>query len=489
MGRDNNAGSGKARGGGAGSGDSVQDGARGRVSGGSRGASEGGSRGGSPAGSRAGSSGTKGPCSHSGEGLWKEGLRELSGLGLRRDLPPASYHPAAGDAAGKLTLCSNDYLALSCDERLKRAAIEALDRAGCGSTGSRLLSGNSSYHMELESALRDFTGYDACILFSSGYHANVGGIPIISKGMRAIFSDELNHASIIDGCRLSKTETVKYRHCDPSHLDYLLAEAGPGAGGGAVGSGRARGGGPVGGRGASKAGPGAGFLVITEGVFSMDGDVAPLSELAAVTRNHGATLMVDDAHGFGVLGESGRGTPEAGGLSEGVDIYLATMGKALGSMGGFIAGSMDLIAYLMSTARAFMYSTALPPAVCAAGLAALDIVKSEPGRRDRLRALSLALIGELGKRGINTGAGASHIVPVMAPGEGVALELASRLESRGYLTRAIRYPTVARGKERLRLSLRCDFSEEQVRALAAALAEEGSDLGLAGGGYPGPGRR
>ncbi len=405
---------------------------------------------------------------------------------MRRDLPPASYHPASGGAGGKLTLCSNDYLALSCDERLKRAAIEALDRAGCGSTGSRLLSGNSSYHMELESALRDFTGYDACLLFSSGYHANVGGIPVLSREMRAIFSDELNHASIIDGCRLSKAETVKYRHCDPSHLDYLLAETGPSAGEVAVGARRARGGGSEGGREAREAGSGAGFLVITEGVFSMDGDVAPLSELAEVTRKHGATLMVDDAHGFGVLGESGRGTPEAGGVFEGVDIYLATMGKALGSMGGFIAGSMGLIAYLMSTARAFMYSTALPPAVCAAGLAALDIVRSEPERRERLRTLSTALMGELGKRGLNTGAGASHIVPVMAPGEGVALELASRLESRGYLTRAIRYPTVARGKERLRLSLRCDFSEDQMLALAAAIFEEGSRLGLA---YGGAGRR
>jgi 7-keto-8-aminopelargonate synthetase-like enzyme len=162
------------------------------------------------------------------------------------------------------------------------------------------------------------------------------------------------------------------------------------------------------------------------------------------------------------------------------------MGKALGSMGGFIAGSADLIAYLTSTARSLMYSTALPPASCAAAGAALGIIRSEPERRERLRAVSLTLIRELGKRGLDTGDSASHIVPVMAPGDGIALGLARRLEARGYLARAIRYPTVAHGAERLRLSLRCDFNENQMRELAAAIAEEGSHLGLAGGRANGP---
>ena len=398
--------------------------------------------------------------------LWERGLRELSSRGLLRELPSSVFHPgSAGEAAGAdrpLVLCSNDYLALSGDPRVRAAAVKAIGEDGVGSTGSRLLSGNSPYHEELESELSRFTGYDACLLFGSGYHANIGAIPALTAGMIAIFSDELNHASIIDGCRLSRAETLTYGHCDPSHLDELLA--------------RTRGGS------SAEQSTGSRALVITEGVFSMDGDVAPLRELAGVARKHGALLMVDDAHGFGVLGESGRGTAEETGTSEDVDVYLGTLGKALGAMGGFIAGSRKLIAYLTSTARALMYSTALPPAACAAATAALGVVKSEPHRRENLRRLGELLREELKRHGLDTGASRSHIVPVMAPGGDAALRLARGLEARGYLARAIRYPTVAYGTERLRLSLRCDFKDDEMRALAVALGEGGAALGLTAGG-------
>jgi 8-amino-7-oxononanoate synthase len=408
-------------------------------------------------GSESGSGGGGRGPERRGDDVWERSLRELSRDGLRRELPPEAYRGGAARAAGAgrpLVLCSNDYLGLSGDARVKAAAVRAVEECGVGSTGSRLLSGDSEYHVRLEADLARFTGRDACLLFGSGYHANVGSIPVLSSGMRAIYSDELNHASIVDGCRLARAETVRYRHCDPSHLDELLSKDGGGGAGGA--------------------------LVITEGVFSMDGDVAPLCELTAVARRHGALLMLDDAHGFGVLGESGGGAAQAAGAAAGVDVYLATMGKALGSMGGFLAGSRALVSLLTSSARAMMYSTALPPAACAAAAAALAIVESEPDRRERLGALGDLLRAELKGAGLDTGRSVTHIVPVMAPGARVALELSRRLEARGYLARAIRYPTVAKGTERIRVSLRCELSEDQVRGLAASASEEALALGLGG---------
>lgn len=385
-----------------------------------------------------------------GDDLWEAALSELSDQGLRRGLPPTSFFPTGPWSERRLVLCSNDYLALSRHPRVKAAAFKAIENGGCGSSGSRLLSGNSTYHMVLEAELAGFTGHDACVLFSSGYHANIGTIPAVASKLDVIYSDELNHASIIDGCRLAPARVVTYRHCDPGHLDELIGSAGRG----------------------EKS------LVISEGVFSMDGDIAPLKDLVAVAKSHGAILMLDDAHGFGVLGANGRGTPEEANVPEGVDIYLATLGKVLASAGGFVAGSRPLVDYLISSVRSFLYSTAPAPAACAAAMAAIGIVKSKPHRREALRELSSLLRQELRDAGFDTGSSSTHIIPVMASGEGVAEELARRLETRGFLTRAIRYPTVPRGSERLRLSLRCDFTREQMRALAAALSEEGTAMGI-----------
>jgi 8-amino-7-oxononanoate synthase len=387
-----------------------------------------------------------------GDGLWAEGLRELSEQGLRRELPSTLFFPVGPWTERRLVLCSNDYLALSRHPRVKGAAYKAIENGGCGSSGSRLLSGNSTYHMALEADLAGFTGYEACILFSSGYHANIGTIPAVASRLETIYSDERNHASIIDGSRLAQARTVTYRHCDPGHLDELLGSAGRG----------------------EKA------LVITEGVFSMDGDLAPLKDLVAVAKKHGALLLLDDAHGLGVLGPNGKGAREETGAMEGVDIYMATMGKALASSGGFVCGSRRLVYYLTSTARSLLYSTSPAPPACAAAMAALGVVKSKPRRREKLLELASHLRQFLRDAGLDTGSSTTHIIPVMAPGDGVAEELAKRLEERGYLTRAIRYPTVPRGSERLRLSLRCDFTTDQVRSLAEALAEEASAVGLIG---------
>ena len=384
------------------------------------------------------------------EALWTEVLADLAKEGLRRELPSPSFHPAGTAATGPLVLCSNDYLALSCDPRLREAAIRAFEEAGCGSTGSRLLSGNTRFHTELEEELAEFSGHEACLLFNSGYHANIGAIPAVATRVDAIFSDELNHASIIDGCRLSRAETITYRHCDLEHLSSLLKRAG---------AMRRK-------------------LIITEGVFSMDGHVAPLGDLAKLARAHGALLMLDDAHGFGVLGEDGKGTAQEKGVAGGVDIYMGTLGKAIGGMGGFVGGSRALIDYLISTARALLYSTALPPSICAAATQALKIVRSEPWRRQRLRWLSETLRRDLEERGLDIGGSTSHIVPVMAGSGHSASELARRLQGKGYLTRAIRFPTVPRGFERIRLSLRSDFTEESLRGFAEVLGEEAGHLGL-----------
>jgi len=386
------------------------------------------------------------------DALWREGVEEVARQGLRRELPSAAYHPALSDEKAPLVLCSNDYLALSGDPRLRDAAVRAFDEDGCGSTGSRLLSGNSRFHLELEEELTDFTGCEACLLFSSGYHVNVGAIPVIAAKAEVVFSDELNHASVIDGCRLSRTKTVTYRHRDVNHLESLLKRSGKGP-----------------------------KLIITEGVFSMDGDVAPVAELVELARAHGAILMIDDAHGFGCLGPDGRGTPEEAGVTEGIDIYVGTLGKAMGAMGGFVGGSQALIDYLTSTARALLYSTALPPPVCAAAAEALRIVRSEPWRREKLRSLSDMLRRELRTAGLDTGLSSTHIIPVIVGSGDRALRLARLLEEKGYLTRAIRFPTVPKGSERIRLSLRCDFTEEALKALARTLGEEAGKLGLGRG--------
>jgi 8-amino-7-oxononanoate synthase len=339
-----------------------------------------------------------------------------------------------------LLLCSNNYLGLSEHPALAQAARNALDRYGAGSGASRLISGNMDLHEELERRIAGFKETEAAILFNSGYAANTGVIPAIAGEHDVILSDELNHASIIDGCRLSRARTVVYRHCDASHLETLLWDSA---------ACRRK-------------------LIVTDGVFSMDGDIAPLPDLVRLAERYDAKLMVDDAHGTGVLGKQGRGTVEHFGLEGRVQIQMGTLGKALGSFGAYVAGDRGLITYLMNSSRSYIFSTSLPPAVCAASIAALDIVDQEPWRRDRLWQNREQLAKGLVSQGIGIGASATPIIPVLTGSAEKALKAAGELLAAGIFATAIRPPSVPDGSSRIRATVMATHSAEDIdRAIAA----------------------
>ena len=340
-------------------------------------------------------------------------------------------------------LCSNDYLGLAAHQSLAQAAREALDRYGSGSGASRLVSGNMDLHEELERRIARFKGTDAAILFNSGYAANTGVLPALAGDGDVILSDELNHASIIDGCRLSRAKTIVYRHRDPGHLEELLREAS---------ACRRR-------------------LIVTDGVFSMDGDIAPLPDLVMLAERYDAVLMVDDAHGTGVLGNRGRGTVEHFGLEGRVPVQMGTLGKALGSFGAYIAGDRGLTTYLLNTARSYIFSTSLPPAVCAASMAALEIIDQEPWRRDRLWQNRERFASGLISQGIGTGASATPIIPVAAGGADRALRAAGALFAAGIYAAAIRPPSVPEGGSRIRTTVTAAHSSTDIDQALAAFGE------------------
>jgi 8-amino-7-oxononanoate synthase len=377
---------------------------------------------------------------------WIDGaLADLEAKGLRRSLEPlASPQGPVVTVGGRalVNLCSNDYLGLAGDERLRRAAADAALRHGAGSGAARLVAGDLAIHGELEAALAAFHGAEGALLFNSGYHANAG-IPaaLVGRG-DAIFSDVLNHASIVDGAVLSRAELVRYRHVELAELDALLARS------------RAR-----------------RKLVVTDAIFSMDGDAAPLEGIADLCDRHGAMLYVDEAHAVGVLGPTGAGLAEACGVKDRVDVEMGTLGKALGAFGAYAAGERRLRDLLVSRARTFVFTTALPPAACGAALAALAIVRGEPGRRARLAALCDRLRAGLLALGFDVSRVASPIFPVLLGTEARALAAAAALRDRGFFVRAIRPPTVPAGTSRLRVALSAGLAEAQVDGFLAALAE------------------
>ena len=339
-----------------------------------------------------------------------------------------------------ILLCSNDYLGLAGHPALAQAAHTALERYGAGSGASRLVSGNMDLHGELEHRIAGFKGTEAAILFNSGYAANTGVIPAIAGEHDVILSDALNHASIIDGCRLSRAKTVVYRHGDLDHLESLLK-----------------------GHAACRR-----KLIVTDGVFSMDGDIAPLPGLVALAERYDALMMVDDAHATGVLGKRGRGTAEHFGLEGRVHIQMGTLGKAFGSFGAYVAGDRGLIAYLLNSSRSYIFSTSLPPAVCAASIAALEIVEQEPSRRDRLWQNRLRLADGLASQGIGIGASATPIIPIVAGSARNALKAAEGLLAGGVFAAAIRPPTVHDGSSRIRATVMATHSADDIdRAVAA----------------------
>jgi 8-amino-7-oxononanoate synthase len=338
--------------------------------------------------------------------------------------------------------CSNDYLGLSLHPALAAAAAEAAAAWGVGARAARLLSGTSRWHARLEAALASWFGTEAALVYASGYLANLGTLGALLTPRDAIVIDRAAHASLFDAVRASRAAVRVFRHQDATHAEDLLARL----------RGRRR-------------------LIVTEGVFSMEGDRAPLPALLEVGRRQDATVYVDDAHGAFVLGDSGRGAPEAAGIPHDAFIYMGTLGKALGCQGGFVTGPAGLIEFLQNRARTFIYETAPAVPVVAAAVAALEVLAGEPGRRVRLQANARRLREQLSALGPGPQGDASHIVPVVVGSAGRALAAASALWDRGCWAPAIRPPTVPEGAARLRLSVTALHTDAEIDALAGALRE------------------
>lgn len=373
-------------------------------------------------------------------------LAEIHGRGLYRSLREvdAVVGPRVQlDERSVRVFGSNDYLGLAGDERVCTAAGEAAERWGAGSTGSRATTGCLELHRELEQDLAGLKRAEDALLFPSGYQAALGTIPALVGRGDLILSDQWNHACLIDGCRLSRAEVRVYRHADCDHAAELLSDRE-----------RYR-----------------RVLLVTDGVFSMDGDLAPLPELVRLARSQDAWLMVDDAHGTGVIGPEGAGTAAYFGLENAVPIQMGTMSKALGALGGFIAGSGELIDYLRNRCRSYLFTTAPAPAVSAAALMSLRIARSEEWRRERLRQNRELLRASLGECGTPVPLSPAAILPVILGEAEVAVGAARELEARGIWVPAIRPPTVPEGTARLRVTLSAAHTEEDVHAAAAAFRE------------------
>ncbi|MFL5873609.1 MAG: 8-amino-7-oxononanoate synthase [Solirubrobacterales bacterium] len=384
-----------------------------------------------------------------------ERLAELRDRGLYRRLRliEGPQGPTVTlDGRQVLLLCSNNYLGLADRAEVREAAAEAALQWGAGSGASRLISGNMEPHRRLEARLAAFKGYEAALLFGSGYLANTGVIAALAGRGEIVFSDELNHASIVDGCRLSRAETFVYRHCDPEHLAWGLGRAG-----------------------------GRAALIVSDGVFSMDGDIAPLPELLDLARSNGARLMVDEAHATGAVGPGGRGSVSAAGLSGEVDVVVGTLGKALGSYGAYACASAEVVDLLVNTARPFIFSTAPPPPALGATLAALEILESEPQLVDRLQENAALLRRSLAAEGLEVGASTTQVVPVRVGEAEATMELCEISLQKGVFAQGIRPPTVPEGSCRLRLTAMATHRPEDLVAAAHMVGVAAREAGLLAG--------
>lgn len=373
-----------------------------------------------------------------------DALDRLEREGLRR-----VRRVATGLAGEVVDFGANDYLGLAGDPRLAEAARVAASRHGWGAGASPVVSGRSEPHAELEQRLAEFEGVEAAMLFPSGFAAGAGVLPALVGSRDAIYADAKNHACLIDGCRLSHAERRIYPHNDAARLAELLA---------------------------ADAGRFRRRLIVTDGLFSMDGDFAPLAELGRLADEHGAMLLVDEAHATGVWGPSGRGSVEqaatsAPDLPAQVTIRMGTLSKALGAAGGFIAGSRELIDWLSNRARSYVFSTASPPALAAAGLEALRIAQAEPERRERLLASAVSLRDRLASLGWDLAWSESQILPIRIGDPRLAVALSDRLAERGLFVPAIRPPTVPEGESLLRVSLSAQHSADDLDRLVEALGE------------------
>ncbi len=345
------------------------------------------------------------------------------------------------DGSPVLLLCSNNYLGLADHPRVREAAAEAAMRWGVGAGASRLVSGNMTIHRRLEEHLAAFEQAPACVLFGSGYLANAGVIAALaSRPGDVVFSDSLNHASIVDGCRLARAETFVYDHCDTDHLEWGLREAG-----------------------------GRGALVVTDGVFSMDGDLAPLERVVEVAQRYDARVMVDEAHATGTIGPGGRGAAAAAGLEDEIDVIVGTLGKSLGSYGAYACCDAPLAKLLVNRARTLIFSTALPPPAVAGALAALDLLVEQPGRVDKLQRNARVLREALAAEGVETRS-QTHIIPLVVGDPKQAVAATEGALAEGVFAQAIRPPTVPEGTSRLRLAVMASHTKSELRAAAATIS-------------------
>jgi len=342
------------------------------------------------------------------------------------------------DGRDVINFSSNNYLGLANHPSLCKAAKEAIDRYGCGSGASRLISGNMTLHEELENKISELKGTEAALVFNSGFQANTGILSTLVGEGDAIFSDALNHASVIDGCRLSRAKVVVYGHCDVDDLDQGLKDA-PSI---------------------------ARKLIVTESLFSMDGDEAPLADIVSLAEKHGAMVMVDEAHATGIYEPNGSGLVAKLGLGDRVPIQMGTLGKALGGFGAYVAGSQALRELLINRCRSFIFTTALPPAVMAMAIAAIDLIKKEPQRRQALRDNCQLLRAGLEAQGYSVRASRSQILPLMIGDATQCMKLSEDLLQRGVFAQGIRPPTVPPGTSRLRITLMATHRREHIdRAL------------------------
>lgn len=378
-----------------------------------------------------------------------QNLKEQGLYRVPRSLTGQQKAVSTYDGKNVVNLSSNNYLGLANHPRLIEAAVKATKELGVGSGAVRTIAGQMDLHQEFEKKLAEFKNVEACLVFQSGFTANSGTVSCILGREDVIISDELNHASIIDGSRLSRAQIKVYPHADMEGLRKALTEA----------EGRHK-------------------LVVTDGVFSMDGDIAPLPEIVKLAKEFGAIVMVDDAHASGVLGRNGRGTIDHFDLHGQVDIQVGTLSKAIGVLGGYVAGPQKLIDYLVQRARPVLFSTSHPPAVTAAGMAAIDLLQEQPEIIDRLWENTEFFRSGLQSLGFDTGNSVTPIIPVIVGDEKQAMQLADELFDNGVFAQGIAFPTVPRGKARVRNIITAAHTESDLQYALDVFAKVGEKLGI-----------
>ncbi len=354
------------------------------------------------------------------------------------------------DGKPVLLLCSNNYLGLADHPRVREAAADAAMRWGVGAGASRVVSGTMTVHRRLEDRLAAFQGRQSALLFGSGYLANTGTIAALARPGDVVFSDECNNASLVDGCRLSRADVFVYDHGDVEHLEWGIRDA-----------------------------DGRGTLIVTDSVFAMDGDVAPLPEIVEIAQRHELRTVIDDGHGTGALGPGGRGALADAGLEDQVDVIVGTLGTALGSYGAFVACDHQMTRYLLNAARTFIFSTALPPPAVAGALAALDLLQEKPRRVSKLATNAAALRRGLIHEGFDVGGSTTQIVPLIVGDAELAMRLCEAALARGVFAQAIRPPTVPAMTARLRLAVMATHREEELIDATHTLGAIARSLGIA----------